>query len=38
MSKIGTDCDKMEKLIKYKMHEQYHKGIFLKEKKLSQVR
>ena len=31
--KIGTDCDKMEKLIKYDMHVQYHKNISLKKKK-----
>ena len=35
--KTGTDCDKMEKLIKYHMHVQYQKSIFLKKKKLSQV-
>ena len=33
---IGTDCDKMEELIKYNMLVQYHKSLFLK-KKLSQV-
>ena len=31
--KTGTDCDKMEQLIKYKMHKQYHKSVFLKKKK-----
>ena len=31
--KIGTDCDKMEKLIKYNTHVQYHKSVFLKKKK-----
>ena len=33
--KMGTDCGKMEKLIKYNICVQYHKSIFLK--KLSQV-
>ena len=28
--KIQTDCGKMEKLIKYNMHE-YHKNFFLKK-------
>ena len=23
--KVGTDCDKMDKLIKYHIHLQYHK-------------
>ena len=31
-AKIGTDCDKMEKLIKYNMRVQYHKSISLKKK------
>ena len=30
---IGVGCDKMEKLIKYNMHVQYHKRVFLKKKK-----
>ena len=31
--KIGTDHDKMEKLMKYHMHVQYHKKhLFKKEK------
>ena len=30
--KIGTDRDKMEKLIKYNMHVQYHKSVFFKKK------
>ena len=34
--KIGTVHDKMKELIKYNMHVQYHKSIFLKQK-LSQV-
>ena len=30
--KIGTDCDKMEKIIKYHIHVQYHKKhLFEKE-------
>ena len=29
--KTWTDRDKMEKLIKYNMHVQYHKSIFLKK-------
>ena len=33
--KIETDCDKMEKLIKYNMHIQYHKMVFLEKKKTS---
>ena len=34
--KIETDCDKMEKLIKYHMHVQYHtKSLFEKEKTFS---
>ena len=38
--KIGTDCDKMEKLIKYNMPVQYHKKCLLWEKKqkLSKVK
>ena len=35
--KVGTDCDKMEKLIKYNMHVQYHRRFILKKKELSQV-
>ena len=36
--KIGTDRDKMEKLIIYHMHVQFHrKHLVEKEKKLSQV-
>ena len=35
--KIGTDCDKMEKLIKYHMHVKYHKKGLLKKKKLFQA-
>ena len=32
--KIGTDCNKMEKLIKYNIYVQYYnKSIFLKKKK-----
>ena len=31
--KIGTDCNKMEKLIKYNMPVQYHKKHLLEEKK-----
>ena len=34
--KIGTDCDKIEELIKYNIHVQYHKNVFFL-KKLSQV-
>ena len=34
--KLGIDHDKMEKSIKYNMHVQYHKSVFLK-KKLSEV-
>ena len=30
--KIGTDCYKMEELIKCNMHKQYHKSVFLKQK------
>ena len=33
--KIGTDCDKMEKLIKYNMPVQYHKKCLLGEKNKS---
>ena len=29
--KTGTDFDKMEQLIKYKMHKQYHKSVILKK-------
>ena len=36
--KLGTDHDKMEKSIKYNMHVQYHKCLFWKKKKLSEVR
>ena len=35
--KTGTDRDKMEKLINYHMHVQYHESVFLKKKNLSQV-
>ena len=36
--KIGTDGDKMEKLINYQMHIHYHKkASFWKRKNLSQV-
>ena len=35
--KIGTDCDKMEKLIKYHMHVQYHTKCLFEKEKLSQV-
>ena len=36
--KIGTDRDKMEKIIKYYMHVQQHiRNIFLKRGRLSQV-
>ena len=31
--KISTDHDKMEKLIKYNTHVQYHKSFFFKKKK-----
>ena len=33
--KIGTHHDKMEELIQYSMHAQYHKSVFLKKKTLS---
>ena len=33
--KIGTDCDKIEKLIKYNMPVQYHKKGFLGKKTYS---
>ena len=34
--KIGKDCDKMEKLIKYHMHVKYHKkSLFEKEETFS---
>ena len=37
--KIGTDRDKLEKLIKYHMHIQYHKkNLFEKEKIFSSNR
>ena len=35
--KTGTDHDKMEKLIKYDMHIQYHEKCLFKRRKLSQV-
>ena len=35
--KIGTDNDKMEKLIKYNMHVQYHKKRLFEEKKFPEV-
>ena len=35
--KIGTDCDKIEKLIKYQMHVQYHKTCLSENERLSQV-
>ena len=35
--KIGTDCDKIEKLIKYYMHVQYHKKCLSEKERLSQV-
>ena len=31
--KIGTDCDKLEKLIKYSMYVQYIKKAQIKKKK-----
>ena len=35
--KIGTDCDKMEKCIKYHMHVHYYKKRLFEKAKLSQV-
>ena len=35
--KVGTDCDKMDKLIKYHIHLQYHKKCVFEKEKLSQV-
>ena len=35
--KIGTEFDKMEKLIKYHMHVQHHKKRLFEKEKLSQV-
>ena len=35
--KTGTDHDKMENIIKYHMHIQYHEERLFKRKKLSQV-
>ena len=35
--KVGTDCDKMEKFLKYHMHVPYLKSVFFKKKKLSKV-
>ena len=36
--KIGTDCDQMEKLIKYHLHVQYHKKRLFEKEKLSNRR
>ena len=36
--KIGIDSDKMEELIKYNMHVQYHKSVFLKKNLSSNVK
>ena len=35
--KIGTDCDKIEKLIKYHIHVWSHKKRLFEKEKLSQV-
>ena len=35
--KVGTDCDKMEKFLKYHMHVPYLKSVIFKKKKLSKV-
>ena len=35
--KIGRDCDKLEKLIKYYMDVKYHKKCLSEKEKLSQV-
>ena len=35
--KIGTNCDKIEKLTKYHMHVQYYKKRLFEKEKLSQV-
>ena len=32
MKKKETDCDKMEELIKYNIHKQYHESVFLRKK------
>ena len=35
--KIGTDCEKMEKLINNHMHVQYHKKCLFEKKKKNDV-